>query len=114
MNKVVYTSRGERIVMASTGNRRSSTFYRLEKPIGDGWLSVVEFHRVEGNNNKYYVEHEERPDGGTGYLGERRDCFDKEYGNKIYKRYKARGYKFAGTYEMDIYGVKTLLSKEAI
>jgi len=111
MGKVVITSKGERIIMASTGNRRSSTFYRLEKEIGDGWKSVIEFHTVVGNNNKYYIEHEERPDGGTGYIGERRNAFDKEYGNKIYRRYKALGYKFAGIYEMDIYGKKVKIEE---
>lgn len=99
--------------MASTGKRRSSTFYRLEKSIGDGWKSVCEFHRVV-NGNKYYVEHEERADGSTGYIGESKRILTAEYGNKVYKRYKSLGYKFAGTYEMDIYGEKTLLSNEAV
>ena len=40
--------------------RRSSTFYRLEREIGDGYKSVIEFHTVV-NGNLYLLRREERP-----------------------------------------------------
>lgn len=85
--------------------RKSSTFYRLEKNIGDGYKSVFEFHTVV-NGNMYYVEHEELPDGKTGWIGRDRRC-NKETGNKRYVELKNSGYTFAGVYEMDILGHKT-------
>ena len=90
--------------------RKSSTFYRLERNIGDGYKQVYEFHTVV-NGNVYIAEHEERPDGSTGYIGKNRRC-TKEAGNREYLSLKAAGYKFTGIYEMDILGHKTLL-KEA-
>lgn len=85
--------------------RKSSTFYRLEKNIGDGYKSVFEFHSVV-NGNMYYVEHEEK-EGHEMWHGKSQKISSKEVGNKIYKRMKADGYKFSGIYEMDICGYKT-------
>ena len=89
---------------------KSSTFYRLEKEIGDGWKSVVEFHTVV-NGNMYTAEHEERPGGALGWNGKPKNT-TKESGNKYYCKLKSNGYKFAGIWEMDILGVKTLISSE--
>ena len=90
--------------MGKLQGRKSSTFYRIEKPIGDGYKSVYEFHTVV-NGNMYYREYEERPDGRNGFLGESHKT-TKEAGNRIYKRLIAEGYKFTGVYEMDIFGYK--------
>lgn len=87
--------------------RKSSTFYRIEKNIGDGYKSVYEFHTVV-NGNMYYREHEERPDGSNGFLGENVKT-DKEHGNRLYKRLLADGYRFVGIGEMDICGYKTMI-----
>ena len=103
--------RYDNVIMAGTGNRRSSTFYRLEKQ-RDGYVAVCEFHTVV-NGNKYYIEHEEN-ESGSGWQGEARYINTVEYGNKVYKRYKDRGYKFAGVYEMDIFGYKKLLSEKPV
>ena len=87
--------------------RKSSTFYRLERDIGDGYKSVIEFHTVV-NGNMYYKRHEERTDGGLGWIDSKTHYVRyKEDGNKEYKRFKSKGYTFAGIYEMDIYGHKT-------
>lgn len=87
--------------------RRSSTFYRLEKSIGDGYVSVFEFHTVV-NGNMYIAEHEELPDGQLGWIGSKK-MTNKDSGNKKYLQLKAQGYKFAGRYEMDICGYKEKL-----
>ena len=85
--------------------RRSSTFYGLEREIGDGYKSVIEFHTVV-NGNLYLLKREERPDGSDGWSDKPRYT-NKEDGNKEYLRLKNKGYKFAGIYEKDIYGYKT-------
>lgn len=90
---------------------RSSTFYRLEKNIGDGFKSVYEFHTVV-NGNMYYQQHEERRDGSTGWIDRHCHRCTKESGNKEYKRLLSIGYTFAGKFEMDILGHKEPL-KEA-
>ena len=88
---------------------RSSTFYRLEKNIGNGYVSVYEFHTVV-NGNKYIAKHEEFDGGRRGWIG-RNQPVTKEYGNKKYKDLLAIGYRFTGKYEMDIFGHKEPLSK---
>lgn len=89
--------------------RKSSTFYRIEKPIGDGYKSVYEFHLVV-NGNLYYREYEVRPDGNNGYLGE--SCkVSKDACNRLYQRLIADGYRFTGIGEMDICGVKTMIKE---
>lgn len=89
--------------------RKSSTFFRLEKNIGNGYKSVYEFHTVV-NGNMYYCQHEEMPDGSTGWIeGKEHRVRTKEAGNKVYLRLRNNGYKFAGKYEMDIMGHKTPL-----
>lgn len=85
---------------------KSSTFYRLEKAIGDGYTSIVDFHTVV-NGNTYYKEHEKLPSGRLGWIGNIKMC-SKESGNKYYKRLKSIGYKLTGIYEMDIFGHETL------
>lgn len=89
--------------------RKSSTFFRIEKPIGDGYKSVYEFHSVV-NGNFYYQEYEELPSGITGYIGKITKS-TKERGNKYYSQLLNDGYKFAGIYEMDIFGHKEVISK---
>lgn len=86
--------------------RRSSTFYRLEKNIGDGYKLVFEFHTVV-NGNTYIKAHEEK-NGKECWLGKPKPC-SKEYGNKMYLRLRNEGYQFAGKYEMNILGEKTPL-----
>ena len=49
--------------------RKSSTFYRLERPHKDGYTEVVEFHTVAGNGNTYFKAHEELSDGSLGWIG---------------------------------------------
>lgn len=85
--------------------RKSSTFFRLEKEIGDGYKRVVEFHTVV-NGNIYIAEHEEMPSGRTGYISKDKRCTPTS-GNAEYARLKSEGYKFAGVWEMDILGHKT-------
>jgi hypothetical protein len=87
--------------------RKSSIFYRLEKSIGDGYVSVFEFHTVI-NGNMYITEHEEFDNGQLGWIGPNK-MTNKDSGNKKYLRLKAQGYKFVGKYEMDIYGHKEVL-----
>ena len=87
--------------------RKSSTFYKLQKDIGDGYKSVWEFHTVV-NGNMYCTEHEERPDGSLGWLSGKNTFFKtKAEGNERYQQLKKRDYTFAGIYEMDIFGKKT-------
>lgn len=83
--------------------KRSSTFFRVEKNIGDGFVSVYEFHTVI-NGNMYIAHHEEK-DGSRRWMG-RRMKTNKELGNKRYKELLTDGYQFAGKYQMDIYGHK--------
>ena len=87
---------------------KSSTFYRLEREIGGGWKSVVEFHTVV-NGKTYTAEHEETSDGRTGWIG-KPQYTSKDKGNAYYLKLKSMGYKFAGIWDMDILGVKTLVS----
>jgi len=92
--------------------RKSSEFYRLEKDLGDGYKSVVEFHQVV-NGNRYCAVLEEQPSilgvrPNTLHLHEYRFS-SKDAGNKAYRDYKARGYKFVGVYEMDIFGYKRFI-----
>ena len=92
--------------------RKSSTFFRLEKTIGDGYKSVYEFHTVV-NGNMYYCQHEEYPDGSTGWIdGVTHTVRTREAGNKEYRRLLSIGYKFAGKYEMDILGQRKEISYE--
>ena len=86
---------------------KSSEFRRLEKEIGDGYKSVIEFHIVV-NGNRYYVEHEERPDGHDGWLG-KRYMVSKSESEELYNKLLNRGYVFTGLYEMDIFGRKELI-----
>jgi len=86
---------------------RSSIFYRLEKSIGGGCVSVFEFHTVV-NGNMYIAEHEEFDNGQLGWIGSK-EMTNKDSGNKKYLQLKAQGYKFAGRYEMDICGHKEKL-----
>lgn len=90
--------------------RKSSTFYKIEKDIGDGWKRVYEFHTVV-NGNMYYRDYEVRPDGSNGYLGVNQKT-TKENGNRLYKELLADGFKFVGIGEMDIYGSKTMIKGE--
>lgn len=90
--------------------RRSSTFFRLEKNIGDGYKSIYEFHTVV-NGNMYIREHEEK-NGEERWLGTSKPIYSKEAGNNMYKRLLKSGYKFAGKYEMDILGYKMPLAEE--
>lgn len=87
--------------------RISSKFYRIEKNIGDGFISVIEFHTVV--NGKMYIREHEELDGQERWRGKAKDIHDKETGNKIYKRYLSNGYKFTGVYVMDILGYKEKL-----
>lgn len=89
------------------GYAKSSTCFKLEKDLGDGFTSIIEFHTVV-NGNTYVVEKE--------YLnGVYRNCTkemyknNKEGGNKFYKRCLMEGYKFIGKYEMDVCGNFTKL-----
>ena len=93
--------------------RKSSEFYRLEKDLGNGFKSVIEFHQVV-NGNRYCSVLEEHPsslpDGHPNVLHLNEYRFtSKDAGNNAYKRYKAEGYKFVGVYEMDIFGYKKLI-----
>lgn len=90
--------------------RLSSTFYKLERPFGDdsGYL-VYEFHTVV-NGNMYIkqleedVDHHWRNSIREIRLGRSSDA--KQAGNAMYEKLLAEGFRFAGKYKMDIFGVK--------
>lgn len=89
-------------------SRKSSTFYRIEKNIGDGFVSVFEFHTVV-NGNRYIAEHEER-NGRLGWINKNKSI-TKECGNKKYMDLLSQGYKLTGIYEMDVCGRKTKIKE---
>lgn len=96
--------------MANEFGKLSSTFYKLEKPLGAGFgYLVYEFHTT-ANGNRYFTSLEEKDDHTwktninevklpQGELG-------AELGNEKYKLLKAEGFEFKGIWEMDIYGNK--------
>ena len=87
--------------------RKSSTFYRLEKNIGDNCKSILEFHSVISNGNMYIEKYKESDGHKICFSEDHMIILSKEEGNEIYKKMKAKGYVFAGIYEMDICGYKT-------
>ena len=85
-------------------SRKSSDFVRLVKDLGDGYLSVYEFHSVV-NGTFYIAEHEEERDGSYKWIG-KSEVVEKDKGNRFYLQLKAEGWKYGGKYEMDICGYK--------
>lgn len=84
--------------------RKSSDFYRFVRTDEFG-LEVYEMHMVV-NGNRYYSYHEEGKDGSLGYIGKSSEIMNKDRWDAFAKHIKNRGFKFAGTYEMDILGHK--------
>lgn len=85
-------------------SRKSSDFYRFIRPDEFG-LEVYEMHIVV-NGNRYYRYHEESKDGSLGYIGKSSAIMSKDRWEAFAKHLKNIGYRYDGTYEMDIMGRK--------
>lgn len=85
---------------------KSSDFVRLEKKCGD-IVFVYEFHTVSHDGGKWFVYHVDSFEEWEGHsrLHKNKKC-TRESGNRLYTELKAKGYKYAGKYEMDIFGHK--------
>jgi hypothetical protein len=97
--------------MAKEFGRLSNTFLRLIKKDEYGNYTVYDFHTAI-NGNMWVQMHERvilnelNEKIGDCCHGPIKKIMSRVTGNKQYTNLKSRGYKFAGTFEQDIFGVE--------
>ena len=91
----------------------SNTFLRLAKEDERGKYIICDFHKnsramwIQKHDNVVLDKNGERRGDCAHYPI--REIYSAEYGNRIYKSYKEKGFKFIGRFEQDILGYERKL-----